>query len=282
MKFFSMFWERQTDEMKEKIRGLVKNGQLEFINAGWSMHDEACTHYEDMINNMMIGHEFLEREFDGYKPKVGWHIDPFGHSNANPRLFAEMGIDAWFFARIDYEDKEKRLKDKTMQWIWKPFSESLGDQVSLFTHTMHNHYCYPRGFAYDVRYDDDNPVVSDESLETFNARFKSLDLYEYILEMTLHYEGNHFLIPWGCDFSFSNAYLAYHSPDNLIKYFNSHFSDMTLMYSTPSEYLDALKSQDITFSVRYDDMFPYADRADDYWTGYFTSRALAKKMVREA
>lgn len=66
------------------------------------MNDEACPHYEDILNNMWLGHEFLKKEFDGYTPRVGWHIDPFGHSNANPRLFAEMGLEAWFFARLDY------------------------------------------------------------------------------------------------------------------------------------------------------------------------------------
>lgn len=65
------------------------------------MHDEACTHYEDMINNMMHGHKFLMDEF-GVRPRVGWHIDPFGHSAANARLFADMGFDAWFFSRLDY------------------------------------------------------------------------------------------------------------------------------------------------------------------------------------
>ena len=96
MGFFSMWWRDQTDDTKAIVRGLVKSGRFEFINGGWSMHDEACTHYEDMINNMMAGHDFLMREF-GVTPRVGWHIDPFGHSNANPRLFAEMGFDAWFF-----------------------------------------------------------------------------------------------------------------------------------------------------------------------------------------
>jgi alpha-mannosidase len=104
MKFFSEWWRHQTEELKTAVRALVKTGRLEFVNAGWSMHDEACTHYEDQINNMMSGHQFLLDEF-GVKPKVGWHIDPFGHSNANPRLFAEMGFDAWFFARLDYQDK---------------------------------------------------------------------------------------------------------------------------------------------------------------------------------
>ena len=104
MKFFSMWYTRQTEERKDQVRQLVKEHRLEFINAGWSMHDEACTHYDDMMNNMMIGHEFLLKEFD-YIPTIGWHIDPFGHSNANVRLFAEMGFDAFIFARLDYQER---------------------------------------------------------------------------------------------------------------------------------------------------------------------------------
>lgn len=104
MKFFSMWFYRQTPTMQENVRGLVREGRLEIVNGGWSMHDEANTHYEDQINNMMLGHDFLMKEF-GVKPKIGWSIDPFGHSNANARLFAEMGFDAYFFWRIDYNDK---------------------------------------------------------------------------------------------------------------------------------------------------------------------------------
>lgn len=82
-----------------KVKTLIKQGRFEFVNAGWSMHDEAVPHYEDMINNMMKGHEFILKEF-GVKPNIGWHVDPFGHSSANPRLFADMGFEAWFFARL--------------------------------------------------------------------------------------------------------------------------------------------------------------------------------------
>jgi choline dehydrogenase-like flavoprotein len=56
---------------------------------------------------------------------------------------------------------------------------------------------------------------------------------------------------------------------------------MTLKYSTPSEYLDAVKGEDLVWPVRYDDMFPYADQNEDYWTGYFSSRAISKRMTRE-
>lgn len=75
-----------------------------------------------------MGHDFVAREF-GVKPRVGWQIDPFGHSNANARLFAEMGFDAFFFARLDYQEKEKRLDNKTMEWVWRPMWETLGDQA---------------------------------------------------------------------------------------------------------------------------------------------------------
>ena len=71
MKFFSMWWRNQTEELKTQVRQLVTKGRLELLNAGWSMHDEACPHYEDMINNMQAGHDFAMKEF-GTRPRVGW------------------------------------------------------------------------------------------------------------------------------------------------------------------------------------------------------------------
>jgi len=59
MKFMSMWWTEQRDSMKEDVRKLVTDGRLELLSAGWSMQDEACVYYEDMINNMMIGHQFV-------------------------------------------------------------------------------------------------------------------------------------------------------------------------------------------------------------------------------
>lgn len=59
MKFFTMWYNEQTEEVKGNVRTLITEGRFEFVNAGWSMHDEATPHYEDMINNMMVGHEFL-------------------------------------------------------------------------------------------------------------------------------------------------------------------------------------------------------------------------------
>ena len=209
MKFFSMWWGYQSEEMKAKVRTLAQEGRLEFVNAGWSMHDEACTHYEDMINNMMYGQDFLQREL-GISPHIGWHIDPFGHSSGNPRLFAEMGMDAWFFARIDFQDKDNRLDSQEMQWVYRTFYDSIGKNAEIWTGTMQDHYCWPTGFWYDERFDGDQPVVTNPKLETFNADRKIAEMYQYAKDqMSPHYQGNHVLIPMGCDFSYAIARMNY-------------------------------------------------------------------------
>lgn len=45
------------------------------------MNDEANPYYEDIIDQMTLGHQFVLKNF-GVTPTVGWHIDPFGHSNS--------------------------------------------------------------------------------------------------------------------------------------------------------------------------------------------------------
>ena len=38
-----------------QVKTLVKNKQLEFVNAGWCMNDEAGTHYNAIIDQMTLG-----------------------------------------------------------------------------------------------------------------------------------------------------------------------------------------------------------------------------------
>ena len=42
-----------------------------------------------------LGHRFLREEF-AFAPRVGWQIDPFGHSSTNAALSALMGYDAQY------------------------------------------------------------------------------------------------------------------------------------------------------------------------------------------
>ena len=60
---------------------MTETHQLEFINAGWCMNDEASTDYNAIIDQMSLGLRFVEENFGPTaRPRIGWHIDPFGHS----------------------------------------------------------------------------------------------------------------------------------------------------------------------------------------------------------
>jgi hypothetical protein len=106
--FVKRWWDEATPAQQAQLKALVSNGQVEFLNAGWCMSDEANAYYEDIIDQMTVGLRWVNETFN-VQPTIGWHIDPFGHHNAQAALFSKMGFNAWFFARIDYQDKQQRL-----------------------------------------------------------------------------------------------------------------------------------------------------------------------------
>lgn len=61
------------------------------------MHDEATTHYIDMTDQTTLGHRFIKEEFN-VTPRIGWQIDPFGHSAVQGYLF---GAEVSFLHRFD-------------------------------------------------------------------------------------------------------------------------------------------------------------------------------------
>lgn len=46
----------QEAETQERVRQLVKDGQLDFAGGGWVSNDEAICQYEDIIDQMTLGH----------------------------------------------------------------------------------------------------------------------------------------------------------------------------------------------------------------------------------
>ena len=55
------------------------------------MNDEAATHYNSIIDQHSLGAEFLRDQFgDCGRPKIGWQIDPFGHSREQASLLAQV------------------------------------------------------------------------------------------------------------------------------------------------------------------------------------------------
>ena len=83
-------------------------------------NDEACTDYSDVLRNFEVSSDWLRDEF-GFTPTIGWQLDPFGHSVGNAHLYAEMGLEAIFMARINEDDKSVRRAEKNLEFIWAPF-----------------------------------------------------------------------------------------------------------------------------------------------------------------
>lgn len=105
------------------------------------MADEAGTHYEDIINEMTLGHKYIFDQF-GVRPKVGWHIDPFGHSNQVSTLYSQMGFDAFSIYRIHHDDVDKRMADKNLEFVWRG-SKSLDKESDIFVHVLDSGYAAP-------------------------------------------------------------------------------------------------------------------------------------------
>jgi len=176
--YFWRWWNQQTEDMKNTVKQYVNTGRLEFISGGWCMHDEGATHYNSIIDQMSLGAEFLRNEFgDCARPKIGWQIDPFGHSRESASLLAQvtenflrkcisivfilqMGFDGLIFWRADYQDIEQRSSSKTMELMWKA-SANLDRQSWLFTSILLHDYGPPGGFCFDYLCEGEPIMVED-------------------------------------------------------------------------------------------------------------------------
>ncbi len=201
MKFFSMWWKEQTEEMKAAVRYLVANRQLQFANGGWCMHDEAATHFMGMLDQTTLGHQFLLREL-GYVPRVGWQLDPFGHSATQANLFtAKAGFDALYFGRIDYQDRYLRLTKQECEGLWH--TNLNGTIFWGLTGSYSGGYGEYGGFCFDAKCWDQpllekNQTSFDKAISEFLADVKGQS------DQT---KGNHIMLTMGADFRVSKTVL---------------------------------------------------------------------------
>ncbi|XP_069124923.1 lysosomal alpha-mannosidase-like [Argopecten irradians] len=280
--FFARWWRQQTDITRHAVKALVNNGQLEFILGGWCMNDEASTHYNAIIDQHTLGFEFLRQNFgDCGRPRVAWQIDPFGHSREQASLFAQMGFDGLFFGRLDYQDKDERIRKKSMEMLWRGSPTNLKNISDLFTGVLYNGYGPPNGFCFDLLCDDE-PMMDDDRMHGYNVPKKVEMFVNASKEWADAYASNHVLMPMGFDFNYQNANAWYKNIDKLMKYVNkqSNRTSVNVLYSTPSCYLSSLNKAPVRWPTKKDDFFPYAHRPHSFWTGYFTSRPALKDYVR--
>ncbi|ALC39282.1 CG9463 [Drosophila busckii] len=281
--FFFKWWKEQTPELQEQVKMLVNEGRLEFIGGAWSMNDEATTHYQSTIDQFAWGLRKLNDTFgECGRPRVGWQIDPFGHSREMASMFAQMGFDGMFFGRLDYQDKDERLMTKKAEMIWHG-SANLAEKADLFTGALYNNYQAPPGFCFDILCAD-QPIIDGKHSPDNNVKQKIDAFFEFVTKMSKGYRTPNLLITMGEDFHYQNADMWYKNLDKLIKYANerqANGSNINLLYSTPSCYLKSLHDAGISWPTKSDDFFPYASDPHAYWTGYFSSRPTLKRYERD-
>jgi Glycosyl hydrolases family 38 N-terminal domain len=79
-----------------------------------------------------------------------------------------MGLDATILGRLSTNDLNARRRDKTMQFVWRPMFDTLGESAQIFTHVLNDRYASPPGMDWDIVNSED-PFVGDETLSTYNA-----------------------------------------------------------------------------------------------------------------
>uniref|UniRef100_W8C2M5 Alpha-mannosidase n=2 Tax=Ceratitis capitata TaxID=7213 RepID=W8C2M5_CERCA len=280
--FFFKWYNEQTAAMKSDVKKLVNSGRLEFAGGAWSMNDEAAVHYQSVVDQFTIGLKQLQDTFGTCgRPHVGWQIDPFGHSREMASLFAQMGFDGQFFARMDWVEKGERLRNLTAEMIWKA-SADLGTSAELFTGLLYQHYSAPPGFCFDTLCSD-APIIDGDSYDN-NVKERVDTFIEYIYNVTKNYRSSHVLIPMGDDFNYQNAAMNFKNMDKLIKYANerqSLGSKVNLFYSTPACYLKAIHQDPLTWPLKTEDFLPYSTDWHTYWSGYYSSRPTQKRFERD-
>lgn len=83
-------------------------------------------------------------------------------------MFAQMGYDGMFFARLDWQDKGNRMNTKTPEMIWHGSANLDPKHSDLFTGALFNHYSPPPGFCFDILCSDE-PMIDDIESVDYNV-----------------------------------------------------------------------------------------------------------------
>ncbi|KAJ6252865.1 alpha-mannosidase [Anaeramoeba flamelloides] len=288
--FFAHWWEQQNSTTKETVIRLLDNKQFELVNGGWVMHDEANPTYGGMIDQMTFGHSWIANNIGPqYIPKVAFHIDPFGHSDTDARIFSEMCMEYFVLDRIPFSDKSAWMDTGKMEFDWYGSHSLQKDQNSIFAYVCPPFlYGTPSPFNFEGDPDFNQPITD------LNVEEKSWQLVSIFRERAKGFLHPHLMFLFGGDFHFTRPWVEFENMDKLINYINSNPDkyNVSVQYGTPYEYFTIVKNwrknnQKIEFPQRgpqdfFTYFFAYIPTKMGYWSGYYTSWPLLKGAIAKA
>ncbi|XP_069117239.1 alpha-mannosidase 2x-like isoform X2 [Argopecten irradians] len=300
--FLSMWWNELDDDVKAQVRRLVRRGQLEIVLGGWVMPDEASTHYYSVIDQLMEGHQWLGENLST-KPLNSWSIDPFGHSGTMPYLWKSAGLENMVIQRIHQSTKAALVRSKSLEFNWRQAWDSQG-HTDILCHTMPymlygiKHTCGPNPdvcLMFDFwQTDNFNRRTFSKPITVSNVEVLATALYKQYKSKANLYRYNTILVPLGDDFRYdreSEWDHQFQNYDMLMQYMNSRKEwNIDIKFGTLSDYFKAVRKSEEAlkkntlqegFPSLSGDFFPYSDKNNAYWSGYYTTRPFDKKFSRD-
>uniref|UniRef100_A0A8D0E1N9 Alpha-mannosidase n=1 Tax=Salvator merianae TaxID=96440 RepID=A0A8D0E1N9_SALMN len=302
--YFSKWWDGIDSQKKDTVKRLIEEGQFEIVTGGWVMPDEASSHYFALIDQLIEGHQWLEKAL-GVKPKSGWAVDPFGHSPTMAYLLKRTGFSNMLIQRIHYSIKKHFSSQKTLEFFWRQ-NWDLGSSTDILCHMMPfysydvPHTCGPDPkicCQFDFKRLPGGRVscpwrVPPEAIHSGNIQHRAWMILDQYRKKSKLFRTKVLLAPLGDDFRYSESLewdQQYRNYQKLFDYMNSHPEfHVKAQFGTLSDYFEALhkasnldeENNNSVFPVLSGDFFTYADRDHHYWSGYFTSRPFYKRLDR--
>ena len=292
---FRRFYELDCDEeQKNIIKNHIINKQVEFVGGGLVMNDEATPYYTEIIDQLRLGLQFIKNEFN-YTVKTGWYLDSFGHSNVNTYINSILGYENLVINRIDKQEFKTRFENKTLEFFWKPFKQKK-DQI--LTHILGLHYGVSSFSSFLTNESEYSFTNSNENIllkETI--KFSNL-----IYDLIDGYQHKEYLFLLGDDFTFNRTNTMFKKIEKFMEildlyqnkknstisneqkkfFFNSLKKNekINIFYSTTENYFESIKTYHNNLKTEENiDFFPYSDKSNSYWTGYYTSRPFLKGYI---
>uniref|UniRef100_A0A8P4GJJ8 Alpha-mannosidase n=1 Tax=Dicentrarchus labrax TaxID=13489 RepID=A0A8P4GJJ8_DICLA len=298
--FFSKWWNDIDDQKREIVKRLLRAGQLELVTGGWVMADEANSHYFALLDQLIEGHQWIQRHL-GVKPSSGWAVDPFGHSPSMTYLLKGAGLRDMVIQRVHYAVKKHFAKQQTLEFLWRQSWDS-SSRSDITCHMM-------PFYSYDVPHTcGPNPAICcqfdfhrlpggrvscpwripPQPITEQNVQERALLLLDQYRQKSRLFHSPVLLVSLGDDFRFvesSEWDAQFSNYQKLFDYFDQHPElHVKARFGTLSDYFKALRRRltaaGTTLPTLRGDFFTYSDRDDHYWSGYFTSRPFYKRLDR--
>ena len=286
--YFKRWYENTDPRDLPKVKRLIKQKRLEFVSGSFVSNDEANPFYNDIVDQIRIGHQFLQEEFN-ITPKTAWYIDSFGHSAGNAYLMGELNYENLVIGRMHENFLNFLQKTQNTEFYWQPFDDSVSNKT-IFTHVL----TLPYGFT------NFQPKLEyDKIIFCSDVKKNLIELLKILRETYKVLRHKNIMFLFGDDFQFKNNN-PFLNMDCLINAFNNAKDKLiqkkiseifetkekvNLFYSTPERYFSEVKkelaqnNQKLEIFKKYD-FFPL--KTDCFWTGYFSSRPFLKGYIRKA